>query len=74
MKRITKQMIGILSLFIFNSCGNNDNKIIRLLNSEHKDDVISGAYMAGESSNKQFVPLLLKNANDVRTSTNLRFL
>jgi hypothetical protein len=46
----------ILSLLIFGSC-NNDKEIIRLLNSKHKDDVILGAYKAGERGDKQFIPL-----------------
>ena len=73
MKKKTTNLIFILSLLVFDSC-NNDKEILRLLNSERKEDVISGAYKAGESGDKQFVPLLLKDANDVRTSTNIKFL
>ena len=57
---------------LFISC-NSHNKIIRLLNSKAKEDIILGAYEAGESGDRRFIPLLLKNANDVRRSTNLRF-
>lgn len=57
---------------IMDSCENRD-RIIDLLRSQEKDDVIKGAYLAGESGNKEFVPLLLNNAWDFRRSTNLRF-
>ena len=73
MKKKATKLIFILSLSFFSSC-NNDKEIIRLLNSELKDDVILGAYKAGESGDKQFIPFLLKDANDVRTSTNVKFL
>ena len=48
MKKKTTNLIFILSLLVFDSC-NNDKEILRLLNSERKEDVISGAYKAGES-------------------------
>jgi len=54
------------------SCESNRN-IIKLLNSKDKDELIEGAYLAGESGNKKYSSLLLKNADDVRTSTNLKF-
>lgn len=73
MKNKSTALIFVLSLLTFSSC-NNDKKILRLLKSERKDDVILGAYKAGESGSKQFVQLLLKDANDVRTSTNVKFL
>ena len=57
---------------MFISC-NSNKEITRLLNSEEKEDIILGSYKAGESGDKQFVPLLLKNAADPRRSTNLRF-
>lgn len=61
-----------LIFIMFTSC-NSDKEIIRLLNSKEKDDIISGAYKAGESGDKQFIPLLLKDAADPRRSTNLQF-
>jgi hypothetical protein len=44
-----------------------------LLQSKNKEDVIKGAYLAGESGSKEFVPILLENAYDFRTSTTLNF-
>jgi hypothetical protein len=54
------------------SC-NTDENIIKLLNSEDKEDIISGAYKAGKSGDKKFVSLLLQNSDDPRRSTNLQF-
>jgi len=51
----------------------NKKRIYSLLNSNDKNDVIIGAYLAGESGKKEFAPLLLKNAWDERTSTNIQF-
>lgn len=67
------RLIVILSLTFFSSCKNRDNEIIRLLTSENKEDLIYGAYLAGETGDKKFVTFLLKDANDMRMSTNLRF-
>lgn len=47
--------------------------IIKLLKSNDKNEIILGAYKAGESQNKEYVPLLLLNPFDARRSTNLRF-
>jgi hypothetical protein len=66
-----KIFYGLIFLIFF-SC-NNNKKIIELLNSNEKEDVILGAYKAGETGDKQFVPLLLKNIDDPRRSTNLKF-
>lgn len=66
-------LIFILIFFVSTSC-NSDAKIIQLLNSKTKEDVILGAYKAGKSGNKKFIPLLLKNADDSRRSTNIRFI
>ena len=56
------------------SCNNyDDNKIIELLQSSQKEDVIKGTFLAGENGDKKFIPYLLDNMNDVRTSTNLYF-
>jgi hypothetical protein len=63
----------ILSLLMLPSC-NNDKEIFKLLQSDNKDDIILGAYKAGETEDKKFVSLLLKNADDPRRSTNLRFI
>ena len=72
MKIFKKTTLISLTLIII-SC-NNDHKIIRLLQSSEKEDIIYGAYLAGESNEKKFVPLLLDSAADPRRSTNLRFL
>ena len=62
----------VLILFIFTACHNSD-QIIKLLNSNNKDDIIRGAFEAGETKNRVFVPYILNNASDVRMSTNIRF-
>ena len=51
----------------------NKSKIHYLLLSLDKNDLILGAYKAGESGEKEFVPLLLKKGDDSRMSTNLKF-
>src|SRR6187402_487072 len=47
--------------------------LVKLLKSDNKDEIISGAYYTGESESPEYVPLLLTNAADPRRSTNLRF-
>ena len=71
MSKIKRILAPILLIFII-SC-QNDSEIIRLLNSKEKDDVIKGAYLAGENGNVKYATFLLKDANDVRTSTNIKF-
>jgi hypothetical protein len=71
MKLIVSLAVCLLFLS-FISC-RGDEQIIHLLNSSDKEDVILGAYKAGESSDIKFVPLLLQNANDPRISTNIQF-
>jgi hypothetical protein len=56
--------------FLFLGC-NRDERIINLLNSDNINEIIAGAKKAGASKNKKYVPLLLKNAADFRTSTSL---
>jgi len=69
--------ISILLFSLFFSCENNNDteRIKYLLNSKKGDptEIINGAYLAGESGKKEFIPLLLKNANDVRMCTDIRF-
>lgn len=72
MKKVIVKLFCILSFISVASC-NSDKKILKLLNSDDKEDIILGAYKAGESGDKQFILLLLKNADDVRRSTNLQF-
>lgn len=67
-----KVILVLLAGIILFSC-NNDDEIFSLLNSNETDDVIKGAYLAGESKKEKFIPLLLKDIADVRTSTNLKF-
>jgi hypothetical protein len=64
--------IGALALLFFNGC-DRDKKITDLLSSNETEDVILGAYKAGESGDKKFVSLLLRDANDQGTSTNTKF-
>lgn len=54
------------------SC-NDDEKIIKLLDSAEKYDIMCGAYEAGESHDKKFVPYLLKKTDDPRISHGLEF-
>lgn len=71
MKKIRKCFNLLMCLAMF-SC-NSDKRITELLNSRVKDDIILGATKAGESGKKKFTPLLLKNAEDWRTSTNFNY-
>lgn len=52
---------------------NSDRKIEQLLQSQNKDDIILGAFKAGESRKERFVPLLLMKCNDPRISHHLKF-
>jgi hypothetical protein len=65
-------LIFLVAMFGAMTC-NSKSRVYSLLSSSEKDDVIEGAYLAGESKNVEFVPLLLKNAWDEGTSTNIRF-
>jgi hypothetical protein len=56
----------------FISC-NSDKKIISLLKSQDSNEIILGAYEAGESGNKEFVPLLLEGLDNEGMSTESRF-
>jgi len=66
-------LIILIHVLIFTASCQNDSKILILLKSHQKEEIIKGAYLAGESGNKIFSPLLLQNANDVRTSTSLKY-
>jgi hypothetical protein len=68
MKRI---YFGLVSLLLI-SCQSND-KVMSLLKSADKEDIIQGSYKAGKSGEHMFIPYLLANANDPRRSTNIRF-
>lgn len=49
------------------------DEIFKLLNSDQPRDLIFGAFDAGESKDTVFLPLLLKNADDPRMCTHIRF-
>jgi hypothetical protein len=51
----------------------SDTEIIRLLKSSNHNDVILGAFEAGETGDRKFIPLLINNADDPRTSNMLEF-
>lgn len=70
MKKHFKVVLCFLSLLTI-SC-NKDKQIQELLNGHTATEIIEGANMAGESGNKKYVPLLLKNAYKPRASTDLR--
>ncbi len=70
MKQTNKILILILLLA---ACKQSDNAIKKLLQSKNLEDRINGAYQAGQSGNKEFIPYLLENANDPATSTSLHF-
>ena len=55
------------------SCSKKKQEVIKLLKSNDKDDIISGAYYAGESKSQDYVPLLLNNAADPRATTNIEY-
>jgi hypothetical protein len=59
-------------LLLFFSC-NHDPEIVSLLKSDQTNEVILGAFKAGESGDDKFVPLLLGNCDDSRTSTSIQF-
>ena len=59
-------------ILVFLSC-NKDKEICKLLKSNDKDQIIKGTFEAANSGNNKYIPLLLKNANDARCSTNLKF-
>jgi hypothetical protein len=71
MKAFNKLIAALLALSVI-SC-NNDREIISLLKSENPNDVILGAYKAGETGEKKFAPLLLNNCSDRSSSTNIHF-
>ncbi|MBK6829044.1 MAG: hypothetical protein IPG86_20280 [Chitinophagaceae bacterium] len=72
MKKIV-YFIGVYFLFISFICGcNNNSKIEKLLSSTEMNDLILGALKARKSGDKRFCHLLIQNADDPRTSTNLR--
>ena len=64
-----------ISLVIVLFClGCNRKQHIReLLSSKDKEEIILGAYRAGETGDVSFGTLLIKNANDPRISTNINF-
>ncbi len=69
---MSNKLVNFIFIFSFISC-RNDIEIIKLLKSSNHNDVILGAFNAGETGKEKFVPYLLSNANDPRTSTTLRF-
>lgn len=70
-----KIIIYLFLVFIStaNAGCSSDKKVESLLNSKDKDDLISGSMKAGKKGKEKFVSLLLKNADDPRRSTNLKF-
>jgi hypothetical protein len=61
----------LLVHLLFVTCKKSNNKIIGLLQSENKDANIEGAFLAGESGNKEFIPYLLKNSYDYSMGANI---
>lgn len=70
MKKINKLLIIIVLLA---ACKPSDNEIKTLLQSKDIDDRIEGAYKAGELGKTDFIPYLLKNADDPNRSTMMQF-
>jgi len=66
-------LIIFIHVLIFAVSCQNDSKILILLESHEKEEIINGVYLAGESGDKKFSPFLLQNASDVRTSTSLKY-
>ena len=69
----SRYLFIIIVLLFLSGCKSKDDKITDLLSSTQKDDVIYGAFLASKSNNEDFVPLLLKDANDIRSTTMLKF-
>jgi hypothetical protein len=63
----------LLSSFLMLLSCDHDSEIRHLLNSNIPNEIIEGAYKAGETADEQYVPLLLKNAADGREATSLHF-
>jgi hypothetical protein len=70
-----KKGILILCTTVLLGCnnGNNDYEIKRLLNSDKPWDIIEGAWKAGESGEKKYVPLLLHDDGSPGGTTVLKF-
>ncbi len=62
----------IFSFLNFYSC-KNEEKITTLLKSENKEDIILGAFLAGETENKMYIPYLLKDCGNPSLSINIKF-
>jgi hypothetical protein len=60
-----------IALTVF-SCHKNEN-IQQLLNSDKPWEVIRGAYAAGETGDKKYIPFLLHDAGNWGRSTELEF-
>lgn len=71
--RLYFKALSTTLLYLCISCNSSRDEIFKLLHSENKEDLILGAYKAGESRNKDYIQLLLNNANDERRSINIRF-
>ena len=69
----SRYLFVIIVLLFLCKCKSENNKISELLRSTQKDDIIYGAFLASNSNNEDFVPLLLKDANDIRSTTMLKF-
>ena len=71
-----KKNLIIFCLFLF-ACENkyDTNAIKMLINSknDNPNEILYGAFLAGESGKKEFIPLLLTNANDIRMGSDIRF-
>lgn len=75
MYTFSKEWLIVPILLIFTACmAQPSDKIEQLLQSKSKEDLIEGALLAGKSKNIKYVPLLLRNADDYRTSISYRFL
>ena len=44
-----------------------------MLKSQNSNELILGTWKAGESGKPKFIPLLMSNCNDVRSSSNIHF-
>jgi hypothetical protein len=66
------RIICLSLVFVLMAC-NKDKEIRLLLTSKKTTSRCQGAWEAGETGNKEYIPLLLKNANDASASTSLRF-
>ncbi len=72
MRKYFKLLLVLILIFIL-SCENNSQKIVKLLNSNDKTDIIRGCSLLNSEKDSAFVKYLFKNLNDERISHEAKF-